>query len=319
MQLKETPSGQAISVTHERIKPYIHRTPILTNTYIDQLAGCNIHFKCENFQKVGAFKARGGVNAILSLSEEEVKRGVATHSSGNHAQAVAYAAGIVAAKAYIVMPESATAIKKAAVEDYGGEVITCDSSLEARELTLQRVVEKTGAVFLHPYNDYRVIAGQATCAKELLEDLEMTPDVILTPVGGGGLLSGTALSAHYFSDHTKVIGTEPEGADDAWRSFTTGQLIPQTAPDTIADGLRTSLGEKPFGIIQKHVSDILLVNDKEIVSAMRLVWERMKIIIEPSCAVPVAALLKNRDRFAGQHVAIVFSGGNVDLTNLPFN
>lgn len=316
--LNHIPTAHDITAAHDRIKKYIHRTPILTNSFINSLAGSDIHFKCENFQKVGAFKARGGMNTILSLTPDEIKKGVATHSSGNHAQAIALAAKQVGAKAYIVMPSSAPGIKKAAVKGYGAEVIECEPNLKARETTLQETVDRTGATFIHPYNDYRVIAGQATAAKELIEDLGFPLDTIVTPVGGGGLLSGTALSAHYFSKGTEVFAGEPEGADDAYRSFKSGKLIPQVNPNSIADGLLTSLGEKPFEIIKKNVADILLVNEEEIIQAMRLVWERMKIIIEPSCAVPLAAVLRNKEKFTGQSIGIILTGGNVDLGKLPF-
>ena len=316
--LNTIPSASDIQAAHNRIRSYIHRTTTLTNSYINGLVDADIHFKCENFQKVGAFKARGGINTVLSLSTDELGKGVATHSSGNHAQAIALAAKQAGCKAYIVMPSSAPAIKRMAVKDYGAEIIECEPNLKARESTLQQVVENTGATFVHPYNDYRVISGQATAAKELIEDIDDFLDVIITPVGGGGLLSGTALSAHYFSNKTKVYGGEPEGADDAFRSFKKGELIPQLSPYTIADGLLTSLGEKPFRIIQKYVKDILIVNESEIISAMRLVWERMKIIIEPSCAVPLAAVTRNKDQFEGQRIGIILTGGNVDLGKLPF-
>lgn len=314
----QTPSAQDIIAAHQRIKKYIHRTPILTSSYINELVSAELFFKCENFQKVGAFKARGGMNTILSLSKSEIDNGVATHSSGNHAQAIALAAQLAGARAYIVMPSSAPAIKKVAVKGYGAEVIECEPTLEARESTLKEVVSRTGATFIHPYNDYRVITGQATCAKELLEDVNGELDSIVTPVGGGGLLSGTALSAHYFSEGVKVFAGEPEGADDAYRSFKSGELIPQLAPNSIADGLLTSLGEKPYEIIKKHVSDIFLVNDREIIAAMRLIWERMKIIIEPSCAVPLAAIIRNKPMFEGKRIGVVLTGGNVDLERLPF-
>ncbi len=316
--LDNLPNAQDIQIAHDRIKPHIHRTPVLTNSYLNNLSGTNLFFKCENFQKVGAFKARGGLNTVLSLNAEEMKKGVATHSSGNHAQAIALAAKNAGIKAYIVMPSSASAIKKAAVKDYGAEIIECEPTLKARETTLKEVVENTGATFIHPYNDYRVIAGQATASKELIEDVGVPLNFILTPVGGGGLLSGTALSANYFSPGTQVIGCEPEGADDAWQSYRQQTLIPQTNPNSIADGLLTSLGEKPFEIIKAFVADILLTNDTEIVVAMRLIWERMKIIIEPSCAVPLAALLRNKERFYGKKVGIILTGGNVDLQKLPF-
>ena len=312
------PTAQDITTAHDRIRKYIHRTPILTNAYINELAGADIYFKCENFQKVGAFKARGGLNTVLSLRNEELNKGVATHSSGNHAQAIALAAKMARTKAYIVMPSSAPAIKKAAVRDYGAQIIECEPTLEARETTLQKVVDDTGAIFIHPYNDYRVIQGQATAAKELIEDVPEKLDAIVTPVGGGGLLSGTALSAHYFSAGTKVFAGEPEGADDAYRSFQSGTLIPQINPKSISDGLLTSLGEKPFEIIKKYVSEIFLVNEEEIIDAMRLVWERMKIIVEPSCATTLAVVLKNKAQFKGKKVGLILTGGNVDLKKLPF-
>ncbi|MEM6816379.1 MAG: threonine/serine dehydratase, partial [Bacteroidota bacterium] len=303
------PSALDIEASQDRIKDYIHRTPILSNSYISRLVDADVHFKCENFQRVGAFKARGAINAVLSLTGPELAKGVATHSSGNHAQAIALAAKMAGSKAFIVMPYSAPRIKKAAVEDYGAEIIECEPTLAARETTLKSVVEKTGATFIHPYDDYRVIAGQATAGKELIEDVEGKMDSIVTPVGGGGLLSGTALSAYYFSTGTKVYGGEPEGADDAYRSFHKRQLIPQLHPKTIADGLLTSLGERPFHIMINYVSDIFLVSETEIIDAMRLVWERMKIIIEPSCAVPLAAVLRNREQFKDQRIGIILTGG----------
>ena len=316
--LYHIPTAQDITTAHERIKDYIHRTPVLTNTFINKQVGADLYFKCENFQKVGAFKARGGMNTVLSLSNDELRKGVATHSSGNHAQAIALAAKLAGAQAFIVMPSSAPRIKKAAVKDYGAEVIECEPTLIARETTLQNVVAETGATYIHPYNDYRVIAGQATAAKELIEDVDDKLDAIVTPVGGGGLLSGTALSTYYFSNGTKVFAGEPEGADDAYKSFNKGELIPQVSPKSVADGLLTSLGEKPFQIIMQYVTDILLVNEIEIINAMRMVWERMKIIIEPSCAVPLAAVLRNNEQFKNQRIGIILTGGNVDLGKLPF-
>ena len=281
------------------------------------MSGAEIYFKCENFQKIGAFKARGGVNAVLSLSPEELKNGVTTHSSGNHAQAIAYAAGLVGTKAYIVMPRTAPRVKKEAVRGYGAEVIECEPTLEARESTVEEVIAKHGATMIHPFNDYRVIAGQATATKELIED-HGTFDVIMAPVGGGGLLSGTALSAHYLTPTTEIIAGEPEGAGDAVLSFKTGNIEKAPYINTIADGLLTNLGDKTLEIIRLHVKDILLVSDPEIIDAMRLIWERMKIVIEPSCAVPFAALLKNKERFEGKKVGIILTGGNVDLGKLPF-
>jgi len=303
--------------THQRIKPYIHNTPVLSSGLIDQIAGAQLYFKCENFQKMGAFKMRGAINAILQLSDEQKKRGVATHSSGNFAQALALSAKLQAIKAYIVMPENAPEVKKKAVKGYGGQVIECEANLEARETTLNKVVAETGATFLHPYNDYQVIQGQGTAAMELIEEHDDL-DYIIAPVGGGGLLSGTAMAACHFSPKTKIIAGEPLGADDAWQSLEKGELIPQTNPQTIADGLLTSLGDKTFPIIRDYVEKIIRVEEDEIVSAMRLIWERMKIIVEPSSAVALAALLKEKDKFNGKKIGIILSGGNVDLGNLPF-
>lgn len=308
---------QDIEAAHARILPFIHSTPVLRNQSIEKLAECNIHFKCENFQKVGAFKYRGATNAVLYLSEEERANGVATHSSGNHAQALALAARENGLKAWIVMPENAPPIKKQAVLDYGAKVIECEPTLQAREEGLQKVLEETGAIFIHPYNNWNIIAGQATAAKEVIEDIEPL-DYMLCPVGGGGLLSGTALACHYWAPETQVIAGEPEGADDACRSFQQGEIVPSLNPQTIADGLLTSLGDKTFSVIKEYVTNILTVSDEEIITAMRLVWERMKIIIEPSSAVPLAAVLKEKERFAGKQVGIILSGGNVDLANLPF-
>ena len=297
---------------HERIKPFIHKTPVLTCKTINELAGAELFFKCENFQKIGAFKIRGGLNAALILSKEKLANGIATHSSGNHAQAIAYAARQLGTKAYIVMPNNSPSVKVNAVKGYGAEVTFCENNQQAREETLQAIVDRTGAEFIHPYNDERVMTGQATCAKELIEEIPSL-DFILAPVGGGGLLSGTLLSAHYFSPSTKVFAGEPEGAADAVLSIKSGKI--ETAPyiKTIADGLLTKLGDKTFPIIQQYVSDILTVRDEEIISTLRLVYERMKIIVEPSCVVPLAALLKNKELFAGKRAGIILSGGNVDL------
>ena len=304
---------------HERIKPFIHRTPVLTCESIDELAGCEIHFKCENFQKVGAFKARGGINATQMLTREELDKGVATHSSGNHAQAVALGAKMAGARAWIVMPSNAPKVKKEAVIEYAAEVIECEPTLQAREDTLQAILDNEGAIMIHPYNDFRIIQGQGTAAKELIEDTEGAFDYILTPIGGGGLISGTALVTHYLSPNTQVIGGEPEAADDAYRSFKSGKLqVNDSPPKTVADGLLTNLGELNFGIIKDYVHDIKLVNDREIMAAMRLIWERMKIIIEPSCAVPLAVVLKNKSLFENRTVGIILSGGNVDFEKIKF-
>ncbi|MEN2282823.1 pyridoxal-phosphate dependent enzyme [Algoriphagus sp. SE2] len=311
------PSLADIKAAHALIQPFIHRTPILTSSAINEIAGCEIFFKCENFQKVGAFKARGAANAVMKLTEAQKTKGVATHSSGNHAAALARAASVAGIPSYIVMPSNAPEIKKKAVKGYGGEIIECEPNLKARETTLEAVVAKTGATFIPPYDFMDVIEGQATCALELLED-QPNLDVIMAPVGGGGLLGGTALTTHYLSPKTEVIAGEPAGADDAFQSFQAGKIIPQSGPNTIADGLLTSLGVLNFELIQNYVSDILLATDPQIIEAMRLIYERMKIVIEPSCAVPLAALLANQDRFQGKKVGIILSGGNVDLGKLPF-
>jgi threonine dehydratase len=303
--------------TQQRIQKFIHRTPVMSSQLINDIVGADIYFKCENFQKMGAFKMRGATNAILQLSEIEKEFGVATHSSGNFAQALALAAKVQGIKAYIVMPSNAPDIKKAAVKAYGGEVIECIPTLEARETTLNDVVNKTGAVFLHPYNDYNVIQGQATAAMELIEE-HHNLNAIFAPVGGGGLLSGTALAAFHFSPNTKIIAGEPMGADDAWQSIQKGEIVPQTNPKTIADGLLTSLGDKTFPIIKEHVEDIIRVEENEIIAAMRLIWERMKIIVEPSSAVALAALIKEKKKYKGQKIGVILSGGNVELSKLPF-
>lgn len=305
------PDLDSIRAAHERILPYIHRTPVMTSASIDTLAGCSLFFKCENFQKVGAFKARGAMNAILKLSPEERRKGVATHSSGNHAQALARAAKILGVPSYIVMPRTAPEIKKRGVRAYGGEIFECEPTLAARESTLAEVIRRTGAAEIHPFNNEDVMEGQATCAKELFEEIPSL-DFLLAPVGGGGLLSGTALAAKYFSPTTTVIAGEPAGSDDAFRSLKSGKIEPAQS-NTIADGLLTTLGTKTFPIIRDLVKDIITVTDEEIVNAMRIIWERMKIIVEPSCAVPFAAVLKEKSRFAGKRVGIILSGGNVDL------
>jgi len=317
MNTRPNISSQSIREARERIDHMVHRTPVLHSTAINELAGCELFFKCENFQKVGAFKARGAANAVLKLPKKDRKNGVATHSSGNHAAALARAASVAKIPAYIVMPSNAPEVKKRAVEGYGGIVIECEPNLLAREQGLKDVVDKFGATFIPPYDHLDVIEGQATCALEIF-DAGYSLDVLLTPVGGGGLLAGTALAASFYSPNTKIIGAEPEGADDARRSFIAGYRIPMEKPNTIADGLLTSLGKINFDIISQHVEDILTVNDDGIIAAMRLIYERMKIVVEPSCAVPLAVVLKNKSLFKGQKVGIILSGGNVDLSKLPF-
>lgn len=316
-KLTQIPTLADIQATHEAIKPLIHRTPLLQSTSINEIAGAEIYFKCENFQKIGAFKMRGGASAALRLTEEEKSKGVATHSSGNHAQAVARSAKELDIPAYIVMPSNAPSIKQAATRGYGAEVILCEPTLQSRESTLEAVVARTGATFIHPYNDYNVIAGQATAALEILEDTDGL-DIIMAPVGGGGLISGTSLTTAYLAPNTRVIGAEPAEVDDAYRSFHSGVLQKNETTNTVADGLRTSLGPKTLEIIRKHVEEIYLVEEEEIINAMRLIWERMKLIIEPSCAVPLAAVLKYPEVFAGKKIAIIITGGNVDVNHLPF-
>ena len=311
------PSLGDIKKAHQRVSRYTHVTPVLTSESINEVSGADIFFKCENFQKIGAFKMRGASNAILSLHPDERINGVATHSSGNHAQAVALAAKLSGVKAYVVMPKGSPQVKQRAVAYYGAEVILCENSLESRQSSLDDIVRKTNAVYIPPYDDYAVIAGQATAAKELLEEVDGL-ETIITPVGGGGLLSGTALAANYLSPGISVYAGEPKNADDAFRSFKAGRIIPVENPDTIADGLKTSLGVRNFEIIMDLVSDIFTVTEKEIVEAMRLVWERMKIIIEPSSAVAVAAVLSQPEVFSSKKVGLILTGGNVDLTKLPF-
>lgn len=311
------PDLRTIEAAATRIRPYIHRTPVMTCQSINQMIGATVYFKCENFQKVGAFKSRGACNAVFSLDDAAVVKGVATHSSGNHAQALARAALIRGCKAYIVMPETAARVKVEAVKGYGGEIFFCKPTLASREETLQEVVNRTGATEIHPYNDYRVIAGQATATLEFFEDTGPL-DVIMAPVGGGGLLSGTALATSYISPSTKVIAAEPVHADDAFRSFTTRKLVPSINPQTIADGLLTSLGSLTFPIILDHVHQIITVSEETIIQAMLLTWERMKIIIEPSSAVPLAALMENQDDFLGKRIGIIISGGNVSFDKLPW-
>ncbi|WKN33502.1 pyridoxal-phosphate dependent enzyme [Porifericola rhodea] len=309
------PTLQDIQKAAQRIAPLIHRTPVLSSISINHIAGAELHFKCENFQKAGAFKMRGAANAVLSLSDEEARRGVATHSSGNHGQALAKAAQSRGIKAYIVMPETAPTVKKKAVEGYGAEVVICKPTLQAREDTLKDVVKRTGANFIHPYNDERVICGQGTAALELIEEVSEF-DIVMSPVGGGGLLSGTAITTTALLPKASIIAGEPEGADDAYRSLQAGAIVPSENPKTIADGLLTSLGDKTFPIIKELVSEIITVNDEEIMYALRLIWERMKIIVEPSCAVPLAAVLQQKEKFAGKKVGIILTGGNVDLDKL---
>ena len=311
------PDYEAVVKAHELIRPLVHRTLVLTSQSINEITGGNLLFKCENLQKVGAFKFRGACNAVFSLTDEQLTKGVCTHSSGNHAAALALAARMRGIPAYIVMPENAPAIKKKAVESYGARITYCQPTLESRERTLLEIADCTGAREIHPYNNFEVICGQGTATKELIEDYG-TFDIILCPIGGGGLLSGTCIAAKALNPSGLVIAAEPEGADDAYRSFHAKKLIPSVNPKTIADGLLTSVGELNFRIIQRKTDEIVTVSERGIIRAMRLIWERMKIIVEPSSAVPLAAILENKVDVAGKKVGIILSGGNVDLEHLPF-
>ena len=302
---------------HIRIKPYVHCTPVLTSRLLNEIAGAKLFFKCENFQRMGAYKMRGATNAILLLSEKERANGVVTHSSGNFAQALSLAAQSLNVKAYIVMPSNAPEVKKVAVNQYGGNIVMCEPTIEAREAKACKIATETGATFIHPSNDRNVIIGQGTAAMELLEDYPGL-DYIFAPIGGGGLIAGTALAAHYFGDNCKVIGGEPYEADDAYRSFHSGRIESNRTTNTIADGLKTVLGDKTFPIIKKYVHDIIRVTEEEIIIAMRLIWERLKIIVEPSSAVALAALIREKENYHDQQIGIIISGGNVDLNQLPF-
>lgn len=313
----DLPTFKDVELAHEIVAKYAHRTPVLSSSGINQIVGAELYFKCENFQKVGAFKFRGACNAVFSLSDEEAQKGVATHSSGNHAAALALAARMRGISAHIVMPSNSPEIKKKAVAGYGAQITFCEPTLAARESTLAKVVEETGATEIHPYNNFKVIAGQGTAAKELIEE-KGDFDIIMTPVGGGGLLSGTAISTKHLLPGCKVIAAEPAGADDAYRSFLFKKLVPSVNPKTIADGLLTSLGKRNFSIILEKVDDIATVSEESIIAAMRLIWERMKIIIEPSSAVPLAAILEKKVDVEEKKIGIILSGGNLDLGRLPF-
>lgn len=301
----------------ERIAPYIHRTPVLTSSYFNDLTGAELFFKCENFQKAGAFKVRGASNAVFGLSDEMAKRGVATHSSGNHALSLSYAAGRRGIPCHVVMPRTAPEAKKAAVRGYGGIITECEPSTTSREEVFARVQAETGAEFVHPYNDVRVIAGQATCSAELLEQTEGL-DAVIAPIGGGGMVSGTCLTLSNLAPGVEIYAAEPEQADDAYRSFKAGHIIADDAPVTVADGLKVPLKENTWHFVSHNVTDILTASEQEIIDAMKLTWQRMKIVIEASCAVPLATILKNRETFAGKRVGVIITGGNVDLDTLPW-
>lgn len=306
-----------LQACHKRILPYVHNTPVLSSSLINKSVGAELYFKCENFQKAGAYKIRGATNAIMQLSKSQQLNGVVTHSSGNFAQALSLAARSLNIKAYIVMPSNSPKVKKNAVVEYGGEVVECEPTIEARQSTADQIAENTGATFIHPSNNLDVILGQGTSGLELLNE---HPDLnyIICPIGGGGLIAGTALATNYFSSVCEIIGGEPEEADDAYRSLISGKIETNVTANTIADGLRTQLGSHNFPIIKEHVKQIITVSESEIIEAMQLLWERMKIIIEPSSAVAFAAIRKEKDSFKNQKVGIIISGGNVDVTNLPF-
>ena len=315
--MSTAPSYQDIVEASERIKGHAHKTPVLQSSYFNQLAGGDLYFKCENLQKVGAFKFRGAFNAISQLSRDDGKKGIITHSSGNHAQAVALASKMCGYKATIVMPENAPKVKVNAVRDYGAGIVFCENTIESRQETTEQIILETEATFIHPYNDPRVISGQGTCAKEFLEEVPDL-DVIIAPVGGGGLISGTLIAAKSIKPNIKVLGAEPEFADDAYRSLKAGAIQPVLRTDTIADGLRTSLGTLTFEIIHQKIDDIITVSEDSVIRDMRRMWERMKIIIEPSSAVPISALLKEKINLKGKKTGIILTGGNVDVENLPW-
>ncbi len=311
------PTFADMLVAHERIKPHIHRTPVLTSSYFNDLVGAELFFKCENFQKAGAFKVRGASNAVFGLSEDEASNGVCTHSSGNHALSLSYAAGRRGIPCNVVMPRTAPEAKKAAVRGYGGIITECEPSTSSREEVFAKVQAATGGDFVHPYNDPRVIAGQGTCSKEFMEQTGGL-DIVVAPIGGGGMISGTCLTLSNIAPETQIIAAEPEQADDAYRSFKAGHIIADDAPNTIADGLKVPLKDLTWHFVSTYVTDILTASEQEIIDAMKLTWERMKIVMEPSCAVPLATILKNKHVFAGKRVGVIVTGGNVDLDKLPW-
>ena len=311
------PTYDDVIAAHERVRPYIHRTPVLTSSFLDNLTGAKLFFKCENLQKAGAFKVRGACNAVFGLTDDQAAKGVATHSSGNHALSLSYAAGRRGIPCHVVMPRTAPQAKKDAVIGYGGSITECEPSTSSREAVFAEVQARTGADFVHPYNDARVIAGQGTCSRELIDQVEGL-DAVVAPIGGGGMISGTCLTLSNIAPHVEIFAAEPERADDAYRSFKAGHIIADDAPDTVADGLKVPLKDLTWHFVQRHVTDILTASDPEIVDAMKLIWKRMKIVMEPSSAVPLATILKNPDRFRGKRVGVIVTGGNVDLDRLPW-
>lgn len=311
------PTFDDVIAAHERITPYIHRTPVLTSSFLNGLTGAELFFKCENFQKAGAFKVRGASNAVFGLRDDQLARGVATHSSGNHALSLSYAAGRRGVPCTVVMPRTAPQAKKDAVRGYGGRIVECEPSTSSREAVFAEVVAETGAEFVHPYNDPRVIAGQATCSREFVEQVSGL-EAMVAPIGGGGMISGTCLALSNIAPGVRIYAAEPEQADDAARSFRAGHIIADDAPETVADGLKVPLKELTWHFVKNHVSDILTASDAEIVEAMKLIWKRMKIVMEPSSAVPLAIILKNPEVFRGKRVGVIITGGNVDLDTLPW-
>ncbi|MDZ5697858.1 beta-hydroxyaspartate dehydratase BhcB [Chelativorans sp. M5D2P16] len=311
------PSYEDVLAAQERIGPYIHQTPVLTSEFLNRRTGAQLFFKCENFQKAGAFKARGASNAVFGLSDALAEKGVATHSSGNHALSLSYAASRRGVPVTVVMPHTAPEAKKAAVRGYGGKIVECEPSTSSREAVFAEVVAETGADFVHPYNDPRVIAGQATCSKELVEEVGPL-DAVIAPIGGGGMVSGCCLTLSNIAPETKIYAAEPANADDACRSLKAGHIIADDAPQTVADGLKVPLKDLTWHFVSRHVSDIFTATEEEIVDAMRLIWQRMKIVMEPSSAVPLATILKNPGTFAGKRVGVIITGGNVDLDKLPW-
>jgi threonine dehydratase len=311
------PTFDDVIAAHDRIRPHIHETPVLTSSFLNRLTGAELFFKCENFQKAGAFKVRGASNAVFGLSDDKLDRGVATHSSGNHALSLSYAAGRRGIPCTVVMPRTAPQAKKDAVRGYGGVIVECEPSTSSREAVFAEVVAQSGADFVHPYNDPRVIAGQATCSRELLGQVPAL-DAVIAPIGGGGMVSGTCLTLSTLAPDVRIYAAEPEQANDAARSFRAGHIIADDAPVTVADGLKVPLKELTWHFVRNHVTDILTATEQEIIDAMKLTWARMKIVIEPSCAVPLATILGNPEVFRGKRVGVIITGGNVDLDKLPW-
>ena len=315
---KQVMNHADICAAAQRIAPFVHRTPVFHSKQIDRMLGCEIYFKAENLQKVGAFKARGACNAILQLADTDRQKGVVTHSSGNHGAALAWAAAQQNIPCTVVMPNNAPQVKKDAVAGYGATIHFCEPTLAAREASVEKVISQTGATLVHPYDDERIVAGQGTAAQEMLAQLDTAPDGVMVPTGGGGLLAGTAIAVKGTSRNIKVYGAEPAGANDAWQGFNSGQWVAQNNPQTVADGLRTSLGQRNFAIIKQQVDEMVLASEESIIEAMRLIWTRLKIVVESSSAVPLAAIIDNPEQFAGKRIAMIISGGNVDLDNLPW-